>query len=824
MTWPDIATTQGQPSPDPSGKEVDGPSAQIPTPSQTPPPTSKERRHSVLGHATRRSFGGSDALNLLRLPSHHNQNSKDSAVITPAQQESHTFNNIDDFEIKNPIGYGSSAVVYGAIYKPLNKRVAIKMIDLDLFERNQIDELRRETALMALSKHPNVLRVYGSFVQGSKLYIITPYLLGGMYHVISATREMCSTICSCLDIMKTGFPEGFDEMSIATVLKQALEGLIYLHKNGHIHRDVKAGNLLMDEDGAVLLADFGVSSSLVETGERGGVRKTFVGTPCWMAPEVMDQAGYDYKADIWSFGITAIELATGHAPFAKYPPIKVLMMTLSNDPPTLVRENTKHKYSKTFKDMIDLCLNKDPTKRPTAEKLIQHLFFKQAKKKDYLAKTLLASLPALENRPHKKIPQKHPSITRTTTWDFDADELEDDQVKQSEQSEQINEDKGAESDQEIRNNEVDKTSDMEDKNGKKHITFGDVVVRNPPQPHMSPNAAAHSPPLGSSPKSNADTAVTAPKKSRFIIQETITPREPFDPLGTPPSTNSPILSTPPELASHDESNALLLGLGMTSSMTPPPSEGSMRKGRFSVNSTPRQSISGESNFAPPAEVSLNKDTTLSRINSQENIDRKSRFEIMYNQLPGSPNLPPIPNGSVIARSDIIPLSREGSLSSSAAAPSLHRESSENARVSRFSVVEKDGDGKEPQEIIRDQSRTPTSNAVHPSDTPHLPSHQHTPSIESRKVGRFELTAGIPSGYEVKSGEGTYCIKSIAHDAATSMDSLQQQVEQYVRENESIRRENEQLKKEIEKLRKTSQVSVPDSSRTNSASSSEDSQK
>lgn len=175
--------------------------------------------------------------------------------------------------------------MYSAIYKPLNKRIAIKIIDLDLFERNQIDELRvkyrsfvvyilvfpliffsfltlqRETALMALSKHPNVLRVYGSFVNGSKLYIVTPYLSGG----------------SCLDIMKTAFPDGFDEVSIATVLKQALEGLIYLHKNGHIHRDVKAGNLLMDDDGSVLLADFGVSSSLVENGE-SGLRKTFVGT------------------------------------------------------------------------------------------------------------------------------------------------------------------------------------------------------------------------------------------------------------------------------------------------------------------------------------------------------------------------------------------------------------------------------------------------------------------------------------------------------------------------------------------------------------------
>jgi serine/threonine protein kinase len=112
---------------------------------------------------------------------------------------------------------------------------------------------------MALSKHPNVLHVYGSFVSGSKLYIVTPYLSAG----------------SCLDIMKSSFSNGFDEITIATILKQALEGLIYLHKNGHIHRDVKAGNLLMDEYGLVQLGDFGVSSSLTENNE---VRKTFVGT------------------------------------------------------------------------------------------------------------------------------------------------------------------------------------------------------------------------------------------------------------------------------------------------------------------------------------------------------------------------------------------------------------------------------------------------------------------------------------------------------------------------------------------------------------------
>ncbi|KXN68241.1 kinase-like protein [Conidiobolus coronatus NRRL 28638] len=302
--------------------------------------------------------------------------------MTTKTQTNEFSTNPSDYEFVKIIGYGSSAIVHSAIYKPTNQKVAVKLIDMEMFERNQIDELRRETQVMFLCRHENLLPVYSTFVNGSKLHIVSPLLSAG----------------SCLDILKLGYPEGLEESVIACILKQTLLGMEYLHKNGHIHRDIKAGNLLVDDQGTVLLADFGVSSSLSDGGDRQKMRKTFVGTPCWMAPEVMEQAGYDYKADIWSFGITALELANGQAPLAKFPPIKVLMMTLSKDPPTLDRDITKYKYSKSFKEMIDSCLQKDPRKRPTTEKLLQHPFFKQLSKRKQVIHQIAQSLPTIEAR------------------------------------------------------------------------------------------------------------------------------------------------------------------------------------------------------------------------------------------------------------------------------------------------------------------------------------------------------------------------------------------------------------------------------------------
>ncbi|KAK8545629.1 hypothetical protein V6N12_026459 [Hibiscus sabdariffa] len=278
-----------------------------------------------------------------------------------------------DYKLLEEVGNGASATVYRAIFLPRNNVVAVKCLDLDRCNNGNLESVRRETQTMAWVDHPNLVRAYCSFVVGRNLWVVMPFMSVG----------------SCFHAMKKAHPDGLEEMEICFILKETLRALDYLHRQGHIHRDVKAGNILLDNIGSVKLSDFGVSACMFDSGDRQRCRNTFTGTPCWMAPEVMQaETGYDSKADIWSFGITALELAHGHPPLSQYPPLKVLLMTLQNEPPRLGDK----KFSKSFKEMVAMCLVKDPKKRPTAEKLLKHSFFKNAKPPELSLKKLLAEL------------------------------------------------------------------------------------------------------------------------------------------------------------------------------------------------------------------------------------------------------------------------------------------------------------------------------------------------------------------------------------------------------------------------------------------------
>lgn len=232
---------------------------------------------------------------------------------------------------------------------------------------------------MQMLHHKNVVSYFISFPYKRQIWLVMPLLVGGS----------CASVSKILGTRNGG---GMPENIMAYILKETAEAIAYCHRNQQIHRDLKACNILVSDMGNVLLSDFGMSASLRDRDKR----HTFVGTPCWMAPEILLQDQYDTKVDVWSFGITCLEIAQGEAPHQRSHPLKVMKLILDNDPPSLRPGN----WDASFMKIVKSCLQKNPLDRPSMDEVINKIgkkFFAKVASPRRMSE-YIRNLPRLEDR------------------------------------------------------------------------------------------------------------------------------------------------------------------------------------------------------------------------------------------------------------------------------------------------------------------------------------------------------------------------------------------------------------------------------------------
>ncbi|CAO3638643.1 unnamed protein product [Cunninghamella blakesleeana] len=267
------------------------------------------------------------------------------------------------------IAEGGSGPMFSAKHNLTNRMVAIKKVLSHAEEK--LSKLEIELANMKMSRHPNIVEFIAKYNVENEVWIVSEFMDTSLADIISVSITSDNDNDNN-DDKNDDHPTALKESHMARIARDVLRGLAHLHKLKRIHRDIRSDNILLNTRGDIKIADFSQCAQLTNNQEN---RRSVIGTPYWMAPEVIKGSEYDTKVDIWSLGVMMMEMAEGDPPYMEHPPLRAVFLIASNGVPEL---NNTSMWSDSFNDFVKQCTTVNPIQRPDAEQLLKHPFLSLA--------------------------------------------------------------------------------------------------------------------------------------------------------------------------------------------------------------------------------------------------------------------------------------------------------------------------------------------------------------------------------------------------------------------------------------------------------------